>query len=65
MFVGSEVVIEWRLGRVYNHVSIAYGTGIRFQWSGGLGVYHDVVELASKDAYEECAVSQVAQMSGR
>lgn len=65
MFVGSERVIDWRLGQVYNSMSILYGTGLRFQWSSGPGVYHDVVEVASEEALEECAVGQVAQTSGR
>ena len=65
MFVGSEYVIDWRLGEEYSPISIPHGTGLRFQWSTGPGVFHDVVELASKEALEKCTVGQVAEASGR
>ena len=65
VFVGSERVIEWGLGRVYEAISIAQGTGLRFQWSDGPGVYHDVVEVASEEALEECAVGHMAEAIGR
>lgn len=65
VFVGSERVVPWGLGHVYEPISIPQGTGLRFEWSDGPGVYHDVVELASEEALEECAVGQVAQLAGR
>lgn len=64
VFVGSEYVIDWGLGQEYSPISIPYGTGLRFQWLAGPGIFHDVVELASREALEKCSVGQVAEASG-
>jgi plastocyanin len=64
VFVGRERVIEWGLGRAYEPISIAQGTGLQFQWSEGPGLYHDVVEVVNKEALEECAVGHMAEATG-
>ena len=50
--VGTEQVINWRLGVNYNDVTINTGMGIVFRWDGS--VAHNLIEMTSRDAVIDC-----------
>lgn len=44
MQIGNVREIDWRLGRVYEDLTIPEGTGLVFRWSGS---YHNLLEMSS------------------
>jgi len=50
--VGTEQVINWRLGVNYSDVTINTGMGIVFRWDDS--VAHNLIEMTSCDAVTDC-----------
>ena len=50
--VGTEQVINWRLGVNYNDVTIKTGMGVVFRWDDS--VAHNLIEMTSRDAVTDC-----------
>ena len=50
--VGTEHIINWRLGVNYNDITISTGTGVVFRWDGSIA--HNLIEMTSHDAVTDC-----------
>lgn len=50
--VGTEHIINWRLGVNYNDITINVGAGIVFRWDGSIA--HNLIEMTSHDAVTDC-----------
>lgn len=50
--VGTEYIINWRLGVNYNDTTISIGTGVVFRWDGSIA--HNLIEMTSRDAVTDC-----------
>ena len=50
--MGTEHVINWRLGVNYNNITVIIGTGIVFRWDGSIA--HNLIEMTSHDAVTDC-----------
>ena len=51
--VGTEHIVNWRLGVTYNDITITMGTGVVFRWDGSIP--HNLIEMTSQDAVTSCA----------
>ena len=50
--VGTEHLINWRLGVTYSNVNINVGEGLVFRWDGS--IKHNLIEMKSRDAVTDC-----------
>jgi len=51
--VGTEHIVDWRLGTTYDDITITVKTGVVFRWDGSIP--HNLIEMTSHDAVASCA----------